>query len=510
MNPVLIEYAAAAKRQMIRARAGAEAEQIELARADDNAFCEYAFINDQTGQPLVQAWHHREWQRLTCEHDRLVMWYPIEHGKTTQAKMKLCRLLGQHPDRQYAYISSKQLQARKLLGAVKREIEGNERLRAVYPELEPQRQQLSKALEEWGTTRIRVNGCPRGSKDASLQAFGLDGQILGSRFHGVILDNILDKANTRTSDQRKWVVEILEDEILGRVMDGGFVWILDTAWYEDDALHVLAERDGWQSAKFSAEDGRGDDETLWPAQWPAARLAAKKAEIGTTAYDRQFRNAALGESTQYFKLESWEASYGRCSWMTSWPEWEDGDVYMVTGVDLATRAKETADLTAFTTVVARGARRRLVNLESDRITGPDILRAIVDLYQRFHAPVIAAGGYAAFIVEDNAAQAYIVQLLQDVTLARAWGLTEAEIADIRVIGRTTTAKKRDEELGIPSLAAAIEMGRWDIAAGAETRALREEMRCWSPDAGHYGDRLMSMWIADMGLREAGAFEPMLI
>jgi hypothetical protein len=56
------------------------------------------------------------------------------------------------------------------------------------------------------------------------------------------------------------------------------------------------------------------------------------------------------------------------------------------------------------------------------------------------------------------------------------------------------------ELGIPGIASGIEMGRWDFAMHEEVDQLREEMRVWSPEASHYGDRLMALWMAASDLR----------
>jgi hypothetical protein len=120
---------------------------------------------------------------------------------------------------------------------------------------------------------------------------------------------------------------------------------------------------------------------------------------------------------------------------------------------------------------------------------------MVAIYRAFHKPINLAGGNARFVVEDNAAQVYIVQMLKDASICKALGLTDGETSDIRVRGRTTTAKRRDAELGIPAIASGIEMGRWDFAAGEEVRQLREEMKAWSPEADHYGDRLMALWHA---------------
>ena len=491
--------AVAALREAIKRRqADAELPSIEAARADANALCEYAFT-DQTQQPLKQAWHHREWQRLTEEHDRLVMWFPIEHGKTTQAKMTVCRLLGQHPDRQYAYVSSKATQAYKTVGAIKREIEGNERLRRAYPGLKPQQSQLTRALEEWGNTRLRVEGCPPGSKDPSLAAYGLDGQILGSRLHGAILDNILDKQNTASDGQRRKVLELIEDEIVGRILPGGFIWIIDTAWYEDDALHQLARRTGWHAVRFDAHEGQVEGQPLWPQRWPWTRLDAMRKQIGPTAYDRQFRNKSLSETMAFFKRSAWDLSRGRCAWRSHLPDAGPLPEQLRTGVDLATRKGQEHDLTALATASAIGARRQLLHLEADRIEGFEILSRIVAVFRALHLPVIRAGGDAQFVVEDNAAQVYLVQLMRQAEILRSLGLTSEEASAIRIVGRTTTAQKRDPELGVQGLATELEMDRWDFPLHAETDALWEEMRVWAPSAGHYGDRLMALWFASSSL-----------
>lgn len=501
MDPVAQEFALAARRQLVAL--GSEDPEVLAARANVNRYCEWCFVDEQRGgSPIVQAPHHELFQEIAGEFKRAVIWFPIEHGKTTQVKFLLCRLLGRHPDRQYAYGSATDIQVTKQVGSVKREIEGNLRLQRVYPDLRPQRNILAAGFTEWGTKAIRVEGCPRGTKDPSLVGFGIDSKkIQGSRWHGVILDNVLDSENTNTPAQRQKVIDKIKDEVFGRVMDGGFILFLDTAWFHDDALHTFAAMPGWHSVKLDAETPLVEgDETLWPAQFPRARLDAKRnEELGQTAYDRQFRNKPLSESMGYFKQEYWDAAYGRCPWIESWGDATAAGVNLQTdlrtGVDLATKRGESHDLSAFSTVLAAGHRRRLVNLQAERMEGTAILRRIVMIYRTLHRPISEAGGFARFVVEDNAAQVYIVQLLRDAAILRALGLTPDEVADIKVVGRTTSHKRRDQELGIPSLAAGLETGRWDIAPHSETKQLREEMRVWSPDSDHYGDRLMATWFA---------------
>lgn len=476
-----------------RAEAAARRPLVELARADVNAFAEYAWT-DAEGRELKQARHHLVFQDLVSSHDRLVMWFPVEHGKSTQARILATWLLGNYPDRQYAIVKAKAKPAQRDVKAVARAIVANKRLRDVFPDLRPAVGELRSGADTWGAEGIRVHGSPPGLPDPSLAAYGLDGQILGARLHGVIIDNVLDKSNTQSPDQRRKVLETIDEEILSRILPGGFCVIIDTAWHVDDALHEIAKRPRWHSARFDAEDGIEEGETLWQDRFPAERLADIRGTMSAVAYNRMYRNMPLSETTAYFREDAWLRARGASEWLDAWPQARTLQVEMVTGVDLATRKKETADETAMVTATRDGDRRIMHNITAGRMEGPDVLRAMVRVYKDFHAPVQRAGGTARFVVEDNAAQVYIVQMLRDRKISRGLDLDDDEAAAIQVVGRTTTAKVRDAELGIQSLATDLEMDRWAIPAHPETTNLREEMRVWTPDA-HTGDRLMAMWIA---------------
>jgi len=485
-------FLAAFDAEVQKAEAESRADLMARCRKDVNAFAEYAWLDD-TGQPIRQARHHRIFQDLARQHLLLVMWFPVEHGKSTQARILATWLLGNYPDRQYAFVKSKAKQAQKDVKAIGRVIVSNPRIRDVFPDLRPARGELRTGVDTWGAEGIRVHGCPHGLPDPSLAAYGLDGQILGARLHGVILDNILDKSNTQSPAQRLKVLETIDEEIMSRVLPGGFCIIIDTAWHIDDALHEIAKRPSWHSVKFDGEVGFRKGQTLWPERFPKSRLAAIRERSSIVAYNRMYRNMPLSETTAYFREDAWLRARGKCEWWDRWPAGVGAQVDLVTGVDLATRAKETADETALVTAVRVGHRRQLRSIVAGRMEGPAVLRAMVDCYRAFHAPVQKAGGSARFVVEDNAAQIYIVQMLRDPVIARGLGLSTDEAGRIQVIGRTTTAKVRDAELGIQALATDIEMDRWDIPAHPETTNLREEMRTWTPDS-HTGDRLMAMWI----------------
>jgi hypothetical protein len=493
--------------------AAAERLLIESARSSVNAFAEYCFTDNESGAALVQARHHRELHEIADRQDRCIFWYPVEHGKTTQAKIKLIHLLGQHPSRQYAYLSSKSTQARKTVLGVAREIMVNERIARVFPNLRPQQSTSSRAMDTWGSTALRVEGCPPSARDPSLAAYGLDGEILGARLHGIVIDNILDRDNTSSPVMRAKVLDVLENEVFTRILPGGFVLILDTSWHAEDALHVLSRRAAWHSAKFDAEDGGepqdgGERPTLWPARWPRKRLEAKRAELGTIAYNRQFRNIPLSKSLGVFNETALSESVGKTKWLNSRPYPGNGNgdedtwaqEIVCTGVDLATRKGEEHDETVLWTMSKRindGSCFRTHHVMSCRAEAGGIVRAILDIHRRFHK----GAGLATFRVEDNGAQVYIQQMIREAAVLRGLGATEDDVSEIVVVGHTTTRRKRHEELGIPGLATDVEMGRMWLPEHSEIDKFIEECKSWSPDA-HTGDRLMAAWIAREGLRQS--------
>jgi len=484
-------YAEAARAALVEANEREHAVELQAARTDPNAFIEYAF-------GLTQAPIHRRLQASWDAADRTVDLFPIEHGKTTQTVARIVWQLGNHPDWAIAYVTSGAGPAMKVGRAVKRAIESNERVREVFPQLRPETVAGGTALTWWGAQSMRVAGAGMNglNRDASFAVYGWDGQITGSRLNVVYVDNVCNRKNTYSRLMRENVLETVENDVLSRILPGGSAHVTDTSWYDDDPPHVLGCRDGWTMNVVDAHDGL-DGQPVWPQQWPWERLQAKEKEIGTTAYNRTLRNITTAASAGIFKLDAFEACIGRARWRDSY----DGGQRVVTAVDLGTRPGAKHDLTSFCTGVdVDGIRYQVLNVKTMRANGVDLARAFVDIYRRFHC----GPGGGQFVVEDNGAQVYIVDILKNAATAAAIGFTQQEIANLHVRGRTTTVRKHDLELGVPAVAADLEMGRLLLPQHSEIAALWEEMRVYTPED-HTGDRLMSLWIMRDGLRSRGTF-----
>lgn len=487
-------YADAARAALADVRAQEQREALEAARSDVNAFIEFAF-------GLKQAPIHKRLQASWDASDRTVDLFPIEHGKTTQTVGRIVWRLGNHPDWAIAYVTSGAGPAMKVGRAVKRAIESNERVHEVFPDLKPELSGAGVAASWWGAQSMRVAGAGMNglNRDPSFAVYGWDGQITGSRLNEVYIDNVCNRKNTYSRLMRENVLETLENDVLSRILPGGSAHVTDTSWYDDDPPHVLGSREGWTMNIVDAHDGI-DGAPVWPEQWPWERLTAKEKEIGTTAYNRTLRNITTAASAGIFKRDAYEACLGRARWRTQY----DGAQRVVTAVDLGTRPGSKHDLTVFCTGVdVDGARYQLMNIETMRTRGTDTAKKFVDIYRRFHC----GRGGGTFIVEDNGAQVFIVDMLKNAATAKAVGFTQSEIANLHVRGRTTTAAKHDIEIGVPAVAADLEMERLLLPDHPEVAALWEEMRVYAPgsEAGHTGDRLMSLWIMREGLRSRGTF-----
>ena len=484
INEIAKEYADAARRVQLKNSDFDANRCLE----DFNYFAEACFYDDDR-KPIIQAPHHIHLQDIFDTHRRAVILYPVGFGKTTQIIMRILWELGRDPTLRIVVVSSKGPQAEKVVQAVNREMCTNPRVMAVFPDLKPALGAVRKSVDTWRGSALRVHGAPASQKDPSVAAYGIDGKISGSRVDLAFSDNICDFENTSSKHQRNKMLDRFTKEVMTRLIPKtGRCYITDTAWARDDMPHELMLRPAWHDVVFDATVNPFGKGVLWEERFPEKELDAIKGEIGTLAFDLTYRNIPMSDSMAIFKqshIDQWE---GTCEWREGYI----GDKRVITGVDLAVQAGHEHDLTVFCTALDCQDYYELINIWAGQIAAGDILRQLVDIHERFHSKA----GLGQFIVENNAAQEYIVQMAKDAAIMRAMGITESNIRNLNVTGRTTTSQKRDIEFGIPGVAADIEMGRWRFPKHDQFTALKNEMLDWIPDMGyHTGDRLMALWIA---------------
>lgn len=442
---------------------------------------------------------HREWHNKCDEYHRLILKAPVEHGKSTQLTVaRPLYELGRNPDLRCAIISSTMGQSCKWLAKIKINIEHNPRVAMVFPGL--RREARAGYQRAWYENAILVERSERAAmleKDYSIQATGVGGNILGSRLDLIIMDDVLDFENTLSATQRQKIYDWFHSVLLGRLVEGGRLWIIGTAWHEDDLVHRLAREKPhiYHVAHYEA----GVEPCLWPERWSTKRLAEKRDELGDVEYNRQFRNIPLGEATGYFPLEFFRACQEQCQdpeeWW--WGSYAPGTFFWITaGVDLGGSTTGSPSAVCVAGQHSADSRKHLLHLRSGFWIGGELLAELLDV-NRQHA-------INEWIVESNAAQLHLAAMLGNPEILQALGATQEEANTINVYAQFTTEYNKNHiRWGVRGLAPEFRAQQWSIPRGqAEVGNLQEELRRYTPE-GHTGDRLIALWLANCRLQGQG-------
>jgi len=473
-------------------------------RARENIvdFFEFVMREETTRAPITCAPHQKVLFEFAMFHDRSVIMMPIGHSKTFCMAALTLFMLGQDVTKRGAIVSATQGQAGKVLLMVRDYIENSAELRVVFPHLRKSR----RDGDPWTQDKITVNR-PVGIRDASLMAVGIQGAIAGSRLNWIVVDDILNDENTRTPEQRLSVKQWFSTSVLSRLdPKGGKIVVTNTAWHPDDLPHTL-EQQGWATLRmqvtgnimvkddaqrmmiyerygreFTAFDSdelrplfpnsadpwcrlvKNDDpvthqpakgrETLWPERMPLESDDPQQKSVET-----EKMSYLPAQFNQLYMQECRDDATARCqlAWIDlcklkarsmgvhNMVSEYSGPGLVFTGVDLAVKAKDVNDMTAFFTfVVLDNGLRRILNIDIGQYNGPTIVAKIKDIARRFNSVIR---------VEDNAAQDYIRQFTLD--------------SDISIpVKPHTTTQEKWASYGVESIFIEFMNGAWLIPNNA--------------------------------------------
>lgn len=423
----------------------------------------------------------------------------VTHNSLQIHRWRVLWELGKNPNLRILLMSATSQLPEKMLSGIKADIEHNPFVQAVFPHLRPGRK---AGQQRWSNDAIHVERADN-LTDPSIECAGLTTKILGSRKDLIVIDDLLNTENTLTPYMRKQVWDRVQAEALSRRPPHlpSRVWFLGHPWTEDDGLAQACQQPGVRVLRAGARVQRNDSGRIitsaddgwnellpWvpllPELWKKDALVQRIKSLGWAArfmIDCLFmRKGSMGFSPEALGLALMN---GRgIPFVSSWNPISTGcETY--TGVDLSTGEgdDETVILTA-AKIPATG-RRRILEIQSGKWTGPEIVERIHDTYRRFKS-VIA--------VENNGAQKYIRQFVRDDSAhitpvldhhtgtnkhALNWGIKHMEL-----------------ELGAP--------GRWlfprpqDIhePISPEMKKLVDGALAYSGDAKHTSDYVMAWWI----------------
>lgn len=448
-----------------------------IAREDAGEFAAFVLRDERTGVEVEPQAMHMQWHMLADRHPRFVLWSFVESAKTQQ--MSVARTLwklGRDPSRRIAIISNTFGQAQKIIRTLAQYIERSDALHEVFPDL--------LKGEPWTANALTVRRGTQ-SKDYSVQACGVHGNITGARLDDVILDDVLDFENTRTHAMRQDLYDWYYATIVGRLTEYATVLAIGTAYHPDDLLHRFASPTStFRHARFPVLDSQGN--SVWRARWPLHRINARRLELGTAEFSRQMLCKARDDDASHFRQEWLDVCLKRGEGLTLLDRLDiiPHGFATFTGVDLGVSLSERAGKTAiFTILLHSNGVRQVLNIESGKWSGPEIVRRIISTHERYHSIVY---------VENVGAQEFLLQFAR-----------EHSAVPIRPF--TTGNNKAHPEFGVEGLAIEMQNAKWIIPGGSlhqahpEVQAWLNELLDYSPSE-HTGDSLMASWFAREGAR----------
>ena len=455
----------------------AEDTVVRLARTNIRAFFNFVMRDEETGQPVEMCEEHEAWHQLSDQYDRLMLWSYMESGKT--AEISVARTLwelGRDPTLRFVIASNTSGMAIKIANQVGKYIKESPELHRVFPHLVPDESM------PWNSEQLTVKR-PTLSKDPSVNTIGCGSNTQGARIDRAILDDVLNRENTRTKYMRDETMDWYLKTIPGRMTARGRIIGIGNAWNPDDLYHRLAKNKRWRGFKFPIL--KRDGSSAWPARWPLSRIEARKQELGPLESKSQLMCEALDDATSRFKkewIERCKANGEGKSLVYALRAIPAGcGVYI--GVDLAVgRKKANARTVYFVLLIHPNGDRQVLWIEAGQFLADEIMNRVVNLHARFHG---------IFVVENVQAQDYLCQLLTKYTA-------------IPIIPFTTGKNKADPSFGIEAMGVEFANGKWIIPndqgrCDPEVETWIGELLSYHPDS-HTGDSVMSSWFAKEGER----------
>lgn len=235
--------------------------------------------------------------------------------------------------------------AKAFMRQIKQELEGNDRLKALYPDILWQNPQ--KEAPKWSEDDGLIVKRSSNPKEATIEAWGLvDGQPIGKHFFLRVYDDVVTPASVNTPDMIEKTNSAFEMSLnLGT--KGGRMRVIGTRYHFNDTYKLITDREIAVPRTWPAMvDGK-------PVFLTADELETKRRQMGPYTYASQMLLDPVADDAQGFKRE--------------WLRYYEGDpeevrkgmnVYI--RVDPANEKKRTSDYTTMVVVGLGPDRKRYI------------------------------------------------------------------------------------------------------------------------------------------------------
>jgi phage terminase large subunit-like protein len=221
---------------------------------------------------------------------------PRGHAKTTAAIHMVARLIGERRGRVKVLITTaSETDALKRSTAI-RGLVASPRFAQVFGWARE-----GVAGERWTEAAWTVRSAEAYvEKDATLRAGSLLSLKPGARADVLVCDDLVGPDENASQRGRAKALDRYLAVIDPMLTPDATVLFLGTRWHEDDLYRALADR----GIPFFTEMALSEDgAALWPERWPAEKLAAKRAAMGSALFNLQYQNDPSGMGGNVIRRE---------------------------------------------------------------------------------------------------------------------------------------------------------------------------------------------------------------
>jgi hypothetical protein len=451
---------------------------------------EYLTGGVEHGNKFLVGQHHMEWDDLISHEERICILaprnlaYPIWRGAYEPRGTEV-----------YLFSANQDL-ANEFLAKIVNELTTNPKLAWLVPH---------NWEHTWAAKRIKL------TTGVEFRARGFGVKVRGGHPKYIICDDMLGDENIYSETVREKAKDYFLSAITNMVIPGGQLIVVGTPMHQADVyahLRKVKRYACWKRAAINRKTG----EALWPARYNKDTLAAKKDEIGSVRFTREFLVEPFSDEMSMFPSHLFEGKPTQQHNIklgmpaAAWEAMGVTSRYM--GVDIAISASTGADyMVIFTLGKDRDGNRWVCDIQRERGLGFQAQLDLINTTARRMDP-------SMIFIESNQMQ-------------RVWGDELIRTTDLPIKKFTTTGQgtlrktavtqsnnKNSLEAGVPSLAPLLENGKFRIPRGDErsvelTEAWIHEMQAMSfvegkvQSVGEHDDTVMACWIADQALRRGG-------
>ncbi len=311
-----------------------------------------------------------------------------------------------------------------------------------------------------------------------------------------MVDDGLNDETAYSETVRKKEIEYFFTAITNMIVPGGQIIVVGTPFHQMDLYAELEKNKSYAFRRYQAL--KPDGTALWPERYNTTKLEAKKEEIGTIRFTREFQCEPIGDDMSLFPghlfrgdpTEQLNMKLGMSAKF-----WDSAGITRYMGVDFALSSSVKADYTVIWTMgVDKLGNRWIV----------DIQRAHGLPYQEQQSLIVeAARKYKPSLIFLEANQ-----------MQRIFGDELIRKTDLPIKKFITGVQKNSLETGVPSVRILLENQKFRIPRGdarsvEETNVWIEEMRSFTwaggklQGVGGHDDTVMACWICDQAIKQGG-------